>query len=163
MVPAIATVPAPPQKPQRTKLVPATITDEIRTLATEARSKLDYTVLEDRVIGNTLKETLAKLEIEPFNYEQVRRYMGDVLNSRFGPESIMIGYHYWERTALDSYKAPVPEFVLSKALQIKEELPDAQFFVDSCRFHPDPFLAVKLGNEMFYIEVWDEPEFESKL
>jgi hypothetical protein len=31
------------------------------------------------------------------------------------------------------------------------------------KFFKDPFLSVHLGNEFYYIEVWDEEEFEKAI
>jgi hypothetical protein len=77
----------------------------------------------------------------------------------------------WRRVALNAYDGTVPEFVLSKAVQIKRDLPNATFEIDQLfeeeerreRRDSDPFLVATLGKESFYIDVWDEKEYESKL
>jgi hypothetical protein len=58
----------------------------------------------------------------------------------------------------------VPEFALSKAIEIKERLPKAEFYVDELKAvkRYDPFLVVVCGRERFYIDVWDERNFEVK-
>lgn len=66
----------------------------------------------------------------------------------------------WTNTEIKNYQQPIPEFVLNKALQIKERVPSAQFFVEHLEEKHDPFLKVKHGNLDLYIEVWDEPKFE---
>lgn len=66
----------------------------------------------------------------------------------------------WTNTEIKNYQQPIPEFVLRKALQIKEKVPDAQFFVEHLEEKYDPFLKVKHGNLDLYIEVWNEPKFE---
>ena len=53
---------------------------------------------------------------------------------------------------------------------LKEKLPNATLGVDSLEIHsqntvrdPDPFLYVRDGNEIYYIEQWDErdlPRYE---
>lgn len=66
----------------------------------------------------------------------------------------------WTNTEIKHYQQPIPEFVLNKALQIKEKVPNAQFFIEHLEEKYDPFLKVKHGNLDLYIEVWDEPKFE---
>ena len=77
----------------------------------------------------------------------------------------------WQTTLLSGYDGAVPEFVLSKAVEIKQECPQVSFSVEQLyeteqrieRRDPDPFLVAHLGKESFYIDVWDEKEYESKL
>jgi hypothetical protein len=79
---------------------------------------------------------------------------------------------YWDKVAIADYQGNIPEFALSKALEIKREVPDAEFGIyrlvsrtEETKPIPlrDPFLFVRKGNEMYYIEVWDEQEYEAKL
>lgn len=72
----------------------------------------------------------------------------------------------WAQVPLSRYSGFVPMHVLNKAIQIKSELPQVQFNVDVLETnweekYPDPFLIATHGNELFYIEVWDEIEFEA--
>jgi hypothetical protein len=78
----------------------------------------------------------------------------------------------WIRTSLQRYEGCIPEFVLSKALQIKTAVPEVRFEIEQliqqeehkpAQPRPDPFLIVSLGNESYYIEVWDEKKYESTL
>jgi hypothetical protein len=77
----------------------------------------------------------------------------------------------WDSSDLESYEGNVPEFVLAKAVQIKTALPDTLFAVEYLieesqsrrRPEPDPFLVAKLGNERYYIDVWNEKEYEARL
>lgn len=74
----------------------------------------------------------------------------------------------WQKVNLKDYKKPIPEFVLRKALQIKEKCPGVTFFVYELikrerQINGDPFLAVCCGNDGYFVEVWDEPKFETKL
>jgi hypothetical protein len=44
-------------------------------------------------------------------------------------------------------------------------LPDATFTVEQLRSEKqayDPFLIVSYADESYYVEVWEEPEFERK-
>jgi hypothetical protein len=71
----------------------------------------------------------------------------------------------WSEVALAKYGEPVPEYVLNKAIEIKEKCPPATFLVDSLvvreeRRTLDPFLIVRQDDETYYVEVWDEPKFE---
>jgi hypothetical protein len=77
----------------------------------------------------------------------------------------------WESVPLNQYHGNVPEFALSKAVQIKRALPACSIGVEYLaesekkivRPLRDPFLFVSLGDEKHYIDVWDEKEYESKL
>lgn len=86
----------------------------------------------------------------------------------------------WVQYSLDGYSGAVPEFALEHAVRIKEALPDAAFKVVQLTYREDqreaeralmariererrlqdPFLLVEYGSESFYIDVWDEKEFE---
>jgi hypothetical protein len=75
----------------------------------------------------------------------------------------------WSRSHLYNYGFHnVPDFVLDRAIQLKQECPDVHLYVDSLSYreyytyntHPDPFLVAQLGDEEFFIDVWHEPQFE---
>lgn len=78
----------------------------------------------------------------------------------------------WIRIPLNMYDEEIPVHVLDRAISVKEHIPEAKFYVVS--FDPeranaqiaildDPFLEVTVGSESYYIDVWDEPDFEAKL
>ncbi len=77
----------------------------------------------------------------------------------------------WKYVRLTDYEGNVPEFALSKAIQIKKAVPDCllgvEFLVEEeekiVRPLRDPFLLVSRGSEKRYIDVWDEKEYERKL
>jgi hypothetical protein len=80
----------------------------------------------------------------------------------------------WHDSRLSVYQGAVPSYALAKAVQLAESmsaLNQPTFIVHRLveTHHsirkplPDPFLQVKLGNESFYIDVWEEPEFEKTL
>ena len=77
------------------------------------------------------------------------------------------GRYWWNRVAIAKYAKAIPEFVVSKAIQIKEALPEVQIFVEELQYDPDPFLVVVCKNdnftEQYYVEVWEEPQFEGRL
>jgi hypothetical protein len=82
--------------------------------------------------------------------------------------------HTWERIPLPYYQGNVPEFVLSRALEIQQRVPGVQFDViqltDTTESKApvrliDPFLIAYLGEqshptEHYYIDVWDEKDYE---
>ena len=71
----------------------------------------------------------------------------------------------WKITSLKGYGEAVPEFVLYQAIELKEGLPDAEFFVYQFVQNEkvlDPFLVICQGNEKHFIAVWDEPKFEAE-
>ncbi len=74
----------------------------------------------------------------------------------------------WRRTAFKEYEEPVPTFAVSTAVELKERLPDAEFFVEKfeegryVKRVRDPFLVMEAGGQTFYLEVWQEPDFRAK-
>jgi hypothetical protein len=92
---------------------------------------------------------------------------------------------HWKRVSLRDYQKDVPEMVLSRAIIVHEEIAGATFYVDYLfrevdendaarvrykkreaaerreRYMADPFLVVELGSESYYLDVWDEHEYES--
>lgn len=77
----------------------------------------------------------------------------------------------WVSSQLKDYAGNVPEFALDRALRIQAACPRASFSVSQLyeeiesipRPLPDPFLIVTLGIESYYVDVWDEKEYEAKL
>ena len=71
----------------------------------------------------------------------------------------------WRGIALAKYQQEVPAFVLQRALEIKKELPEAEFSIEllaqTSRF-ADPFLVVYCVGERYYVDVWDEPNFQAE-
>src|SRR5713101_5483681 len=70
----------------------------------------------------------------------------------------------WVRVPLEEVR-DAPEFVKAKAREIANLLPDATFTVEQLRSEEkkyDPFLIVSYADESYYVEVWEEPEFERK-
>ena len=70
----------------------------------------------------------------------------------------------WVRLPLEEVPR-APEFVKAKAREIANLLPDATFTVEQLRSETnmyDPFLVVSYADESYYVEVWEEPEFERK-
>jgi hypothetical protein len=159
--------------------------DFISVLALKAESILGYSGLRERlgVAPASLTRVLEELEIEPYNPEDVKRYkaekisevearlwdefrvqiLEDVEKHGVALEGTFVRAR-WHLVPLRKFKGEVPEFALSKALEIKERLPKAKFYVDELKAirRYDPFLVVACGRERFYIDVWDEHDFEVK-
>jgi hypothetical protein len=152
------------------------LSDPRRKLAAEAEALLGYTPLRKEMkIPGRLRQVLAKLEIDIFDQEKVDSYKAQMADhyrtagKMFDPT--------WRITPLSSYAKPVPEFVLAKAVEIKRELPEANFYIDELAI--DPFLIVSMGTlpdfvvnqpsrhldtEMaVYVDTWSEPKFEATI
>jgi hypothetical protein len=152
--------------------------EPIASLLDEANQFLGYGVAsrtERSQAVSPLRDLLAKLEIEPLNLADVVRYQAEMIaelmldpayqRSRIDASHEYRFFHYWSEEKLSTYSEPIPEFVLSKAIQIKKANPEVQFFVQSIEGQPDPFLIAVLGNsdDYAFIEVWEEPKFEGRL
>lgn len=168
-------------------------------LAESARTLLGYSVLADTVeqVGkkpgeNQLLAILEELDIEILNEQDVVRYQKEMLITRTtvlmqkwmeetakaSLDDVRVAGHVsfggpsWQLVKIDEYRLPIPEFVLQKAVQIKERMPECVLYVEWLSDHPDPFLLVapspgryswQKPEEHYYIEVWDEPKFEGML
>lgn len=150
-------------------------------LATRAKDVLGYSgmiadvtgELGDTVKSGKLGEALRGLEIDVLDLGKVLDYqMQEMI--RATREKIVQDLHSWtagyfleagwQHTELASYSMPVPEFVLDKAIKIKEAVPAVTFYVQHLRDpKADPFLIAVLNKEIYYVEAWDEPRFEGRL
>lgn len=158
---------------QRIKVEVQSLDSTRGALARDAEALLGYSGLRVHIHEpGRLRTALAKLEIEILDQKTVDKYKAQMVE------------HYrttnkmpdptWRLHYLRRYSQPVPEFVLEKAVQIKRELPEADFYVDQLAV--DPFLVVSLDPLLdftrniptrslnpetgAYIEVWAEPRFE---
>ena len=157
------------------------VTDSERAgLAQRAASILGYHALNLDVRGEKklsvltgpLTEALLKLEIETlspihvidYQLEEITRRTKEVIYSRF--RDWTQGYFTaasWQKTSLEGYDMPIPEFVIDKALRIKEAVPRVNFYVQHLSDpKADPFLIAVLDKEIYYIEAWNEPRFEGR-
>jgi len=170
------------------------ISDTIVDLAQQASDVLGYDLLQKRAgVINTaieltpLQTALKQLEIEILlpgdvlvyqkerQIEQTKANL-DVWLKEFAQADKVARYTRfdgpaWVEEKIAEYKQPVPEFVLAKAVQIKQAFPECQIYVESLQDHPDPFLVVAIphekdyypAKERYYVEVWGEPKFEGRL
>jgi hypothetical protein len=83
----------------------------------------------------------------------------------------------WKAVSLCNYNSqPIPEFALAHAIALYEAVRkidpnrNAEFYVDFLTARsedmnpppPDPFLVMKLGKEIYYVDVWEEHSFEAR-
>jgi hypothetical protein len=186
----------------RKSAVGAGVTDlgpALLSLAESAREVLGYDVLEKRmnttvVVAETtcLRMTLQSLGIEVLVEQDVARYQKEQLIAHTAAkmqewmkqtgEKGMDDFHThglhqfnspgWQRTAIKEYRQPIPEHILAKAVEVKQQMPECEIWVESLEDHPDPFMIVAGGppryswykpEEHYYLAAWDEPKFEGRL
>lgn len=73
----------------------------------------------------------------------------------FGPTGLV-----WNTILLSKYNKDIPRPVLENIAEIHARCPQAYFMIDELGCKPDPFLVVKLDDESYHIEVWNEPRFD---
>ena len=161
------------------KRVPVVLEDidlkaEDAQLAADAEALLGYTPLRVHVgAPGRLRRALAKLEIDILDEKSVDKYKRQMVEHYRTHQKM--SDPTWRLRSLRGCLDQVPKFALRKAVTIKRELPEAEFYVDQLAV--DPFLLVALRpitdhwhnvksrdlepEMQAYIEVWDEPGFES--
>ena len=170
-----------------------TVNETIVNLAEQARELLGYNALS-KLVGTKaelieltpLQTALKGLEIESLNSADVKNYKKEriIAQTRENVEKWakelaereLRSYDSfsgprWNLQNISEYREPVPEFVLAKAVQIKQACPECEIWIESLQDHPDPFLIVGVPDgrpyyepvEMYYVEVWEEPKFEGRL
>jgi hypothetical protein len=154
----------------------------LASLALKAEALLGYSWLRKRLgieLGS-LARTLEELGVEPFRGEDVKQYKKE--RARMAEHQAYSAYRErarrqgyidlapgtyvratWRTVPLQRFEGEVPAFALSRALEIKERMPGAEFEVEELRVEKryDPFLVARCGRERFYIDVWEEEEFET--
>lgn len=148
------------------------VQQEQQRIAEEAATVLGYTAYSRHVagkFGGELGRALRELGIQPFTVESVEKYKKEVAAELRRKHPSTYYAHVtveWKRCSLSTYNRKVEPFILSTAIEVKKRVPAAEFFVEEVRVESkpyDPFLIVKLGEESYYIGVWDEPKFEKTL
>ena len=142
-------------------------------LADKAAKLLGYTgAMVTRNVAGELGKVLIDLDIRPYDTKRTAAYKEKKRKEAHAERRARTASYYdvrsrWVQVQLDKFTGVVPDFALRKAIMIKEAMPEAQFFVDVLKVNtkriPDPFLVVKLGTEKYWVEVWDETEFEASL
>ena len=149
--------------------------DEERKLAIETESLLGYLPLRQALKApGLLKRALAKLEIEILDQPSVNAYKAQMVEHYRTTNKMLAPT--WRLTPLANYRQEVPKFALRKAVALKRELPEAEFYIDQLAI--DPFLIVSLtelpdgavnyerqldAETAAYVEVWSEPKFEAEM
>lgn len=148
------------------------------SLKEEAKELLGYTSPEQTSVQlPPLLRALQGLEIEILDASDVGRYM---IEKRYEAEKaefarlvaeaganarnhVRMPFLRWTDTQIASYRGPIPEFVLNKAVQLKRAVPEVELEIYYMEDNPDPFLVAKIGwSESYFIEVWDESGFERR-
>lgn len=150
-------------------------------LATRAADLLGYRRLADDVAGRLslgvkvgkLAETLRSLDLTVLDAESVVSYQIEEAARRTKEAIADNFWNYvtgwfsaasWTHTQLTEYDRPIPEFALDKAIRIKEAMPEVTFVIQHMSDpKADPFLVAVVGKEIYFVEAWDEPRFESTL
>jgi hypothetical protein len=87
-------------------------------------------------------------------------YICELLVHLCGPPSKV-----WKSKSLTGYVGEVPGFALETAQEVKMRCAEAIFHIEELVENKrviDPFLVAELGDERYYLEVWDEPSFDQK-
>ncbi len=158
----------------------ATLNEKV---AREAEEHLGYRFGERRnkeVIEKlTNREQLVKVQsilkscgITPLDEKSVLAYQSKVRrkasrrswNARFA----------WRMVEISEYKAEIPQFALDRATRISKALTSRMprlkktFLVSELHrqrtraIDPDPFMILQVLGYNFYLDVWDEPNFEGR-
>ena len=142
----------------------------LQELGIEVLNRRDVFVYQrERVIERTMVG-VAK-QMQELSQELVKAWMQgqasanelDRINRFSGPA--------WTFQKISEYRQPIPEFVLAKAVQIKQRVPECEIYVCGLEDDPDPFLCVgdkkkyswAEPENIHYVEVWAEPKFEGKM
>lgn len=155
---------------ERTILPAPTLTEASKQLGREAAELLGYKVIAARSAQEHVLEVFKKLGFEPLDEQKVLEYQKarqQRENARLQELSRVRGWHQgsaqWTSAELSKYSLPVPEFVLSRCIELKREIPEAQFFVEFMIYvRNDPFVRMLVGSGSYYLDVWEEPEFEGR-
>jgi hypothetical protein len=143
------------------------------SVAQYKREKLEQVASEFRPAD---AEEIKEREFGGWEYAELHRLRKEIAPRNLPGNEPVIRFWktpLWERfyTCLRWVKSPlekvadVPEFVKAKAAEIATHLPEATFSVEELRSERrvyDPFLIVSYGDESYYVEVWDEKDFERK-
>jgi hypothetical protein len=180
-----------------TRAVPVMIesTKEQQKLAREAKRVLGYSGLLSYTAGGRLQAVLESLEIEALDPQSVFEYQiqygtatlsipvtffeeveDDDDDEEEEDDDVVRPVKRrnksdttdrWGRVPISEYAKAIPDFVVNKAIQIKQSLPQVKLYVEELQKDPDPFLVAVFQCdeyiEEFYIEVWQEPRFEGRI
>lgn len=167
----------PPMVLRQEATVLEPLEDELSVLGQKAEELLGYSVLRKHTKGvGPLGRALANLKIPVFSLTEIEKYKDITAEALRAKEQSKADRYTtvtatWAKKTLANYTEPIPASAIRQAIRIKEEFPEAQFGVDFLTVNykqVDPFLYVHRpksesgDSELYYIEVWDEPSFNSK-
>jgi len=157
-----------------------TSVDELTAdVARRAEKLFGYSALRESLkIENPLLVVLRKLDIEPFQNEAVEAYMkqASLFRQKELKQQIVKAPNFssmsqswvnhqtmaiWREIRIEDYSYEIPIHVLNTAVQIKEELPAAEFNIHELL--DDPFLSVEYDGLKLYVAVWAEKSFEASV
>lgn len=161
------------------------VTEDVAKMTDEKMLRDIDTLLGYKPVGEAVRlQTVAaifkKLDIEPFDSEKVDKYKTQMRQRHSRTRTDSYGDIHrtrasWDEIALTQYKKPVPAFALLRAMQVARELKKAsikhQFVVEELKSttsvekrerNLDPFMVLHVDNQVFYLDVWDEPKFEGR-
>lgn len=164
----MATAITRPEQIERTVFKSKEVAPEMDSFAEEVARVLGYSRLKKNLKANALRNALVSLEMETLDTREVDKYKSYVLHKAQEDQAESEGeeddeFLEWDEVELSDYNEPVPEFVLAKALELKKKVPEVVLYVEYLGVRYDPFLIAEMGDERYYIEVWDEPKFEGRL
>lgn len=133
-------------------------------------------IRKDIGVAGILGQVLRELHLKPFDPKRVNRYKikkQEQFRATLPKTSSFSSYRWrigWATVPIEEYRQDIPDFVMRKAIQIKEKMPAAQIVIEELTAKKervarryDPFLVAKFENEKYYIEVWNEREFEDEV
>lgn len=80
----------------------------------------------------------------------------------------------WRMVNIREYTAEIPSFALDRAVKVVRTMgrvmPSVKYTVNVSELvhhtkrtpHPDPFMVLTVRDQNFYLDVWDEPDFEGR-
>jgi hypothetical protein len=98
-----------------------------------------------------------------FSYRVPTFTLADSRIEYLPPYAVML---VWDLVEHPDVPTEMPPYVERKAKQIADAIPGVTFETETLRDQSrnyDPFLVVRLGDERYYVEVWDEHDFEKIL
>lgn len=152
-------------------------------VANEAREYLGYRFGERRNTEVTEKlvrrERLTQVQgilkscgITPLDEASVLRYQTRVRKN--AQRKAWNGRYAWRMVEISQYKAEIPQFALDRATRVAKALTKRmprlgkEFAVSELHkkrtraVDPDPFMVLRVLGQNFYLDVWDEPNFEGR-
>ena len=127
-------------------------------VAVRAERLLGYSGLRKEFgIPGPLGQTLRSIGVEPFNTKSVKEYQWEARQKVNADVPHGQSKKEWSRFPISEYSGLIEPTILSRAIEIFELEPEAEFFVEE--LGSDPFLVVTRGREEYYIEVWGEEGF----